>query len=79
MNAVLAVHYNYYMHVYNISMHVNSYTSYRATCNIKVVISCMYVHSSFVRPEILEQLVKLITLEPEENAEDKVKFKSVIA
>jgi hypothetical protein len=29
----------------------------------------------FVRPEILEQLVKLITLEPEDDAEDKVKFK----
>ena len=34
--------------------------------------------TSFVRPEILEELVKLVTLEPEENAEDKVKFKSVI-
>lgn len=33
---------------------------------------------SFVRPDILEQLVKMITLEPEEDAEDKVKFKSVI-
>jgi hypothetical protein len=30
-----------------------------------------------VRPEILEQLVKLVTLEPEHDAEDKVKFKSV--
>ena len=30
-----------------------------------------------MRPEILEQLVKLVTLEPEEDAEDKVKFKSV--
>jgi hypothetical protein len=28
-----------------------------------------------VRPEILEQLVKLVTLEPEHDAEDKVKFK----
>ena len=42
---------------------------------------CLYVCicclCSFVRPEILEQLVKMITLEPEEDAEDKVKFKSV--
>ena len=34
---------------------------------------CFY--SSFVRPEVLEQLVKLVTLEPEDDAEDKVKFK----
>ena len=31
----------------------------------------------FRSPDILEQLVKLVTLEPEENVEDKVKFKSV--
>ena len=32
-------------------------------------------HCSFVRPEILEQLVRMVTLEPDEDAEDKVKFK----
>ena len=33
---------------------------------------------SFVQPEILEQLVKLVTLKPDDDAEDKVKFKSVV-
>ncbi|CAI8032066.1 Serine/threonine-protein phosphatase 6 regulatory subunit 2 [Geodia barretti] len=31
----------------------------------------------FLRPEILEQLVKMVTLEPEHDAEDKVKFNHV--
>ena len=39
--------------------------------------NALFCAFSFVRPEILEQLVRLVTLEPEEDAEDKVKFKSV--
>ena len=38
-----------------------------------------HTHTSFIRPEILEQLIKMIAKEPEEDVEDKVKFKSVVA
>ena len=32
---------------------------------------------SLARSDVLEELVKLVTLEPENNVEDKVKFKCV--
>ena len=44
-------------------------------CTIDGWINLFFFLYSFVRPDILEQLVKLVTLEPEENVEDKVKFK----
>ena len=40
-----------------------------------VIHSLVGLSDSFVRPEILEQLVRMVTLEPDKDAEDKVKFK----
>ena len=64
-------------HIYIIQRH----TLCVHACIIYTHVQASVIHSlvglsdSFVRPEILEQLVRMVTLEPDKDAEDKVKFK----